>query len=269
VTIREALLMGRRKPRVRGTGGTIARAGGGFEFAEVREYASGDDPRRIDWAASARTGTMQTRLYLDEHALVFAAIVDESASMRVGRARRLRDAASDALDAWYAQAQHDDRALRITGDVVTVAGDGRGAHRHARASEPQRDASTIAREVRIAAHALPRASALLVISDFLEIDELDDAVLLRCGARFDATALIARDPWYDGLPLAGFVRLRDVESGAVRPYFIDRAGRARYRASVRTRESAAVERFARAGWRTGILHEADGRESLRAAFGLA
>jgi uncharacterized protein (DUF58 family) len=77
--LRSAILRGARAtPRpggaVRGT-----RPGDGFVFAQLRSYAEGDDPRRIDHAATARVGALQTRVYVEETALVLAAIVDESA----------------------------------------------------------------------------------------------------------------------------------------------------------------------------------------------
>lgn len=42
------------------------RRGEGMDFESLREYVAGDDPRRIDWAASARRGRAITRLYQHE-----------------------------------------------------------------------------------------------------------------------------------------------------------------------------------------------------------
>jgi len=41
-------------------------------FDRLRGYAEGDDPRRIDWSATARIGSLQTRVYLEETVLVLA-----------------------------------------------------------------------------------------------------------------------------------------------------------------------------------------------------
>ena len=91
--LRAAIVRGARRTPRRGDGVRSGRPGDGYEFSQLRGYLEGDDPRRIDWSASARIGALQTRVYLEETALVFAAIVDESPSMRVGRKRRLSDAA--------------------------------------------------------------------------------------------------------------------------------------------------------------------------------
>jgi uncharacterized protein (DUF58 family) len=57
------------------------RAGDGSEFLEHRDYAPGDDPRRIDWRASARTRRTQVRRYRDEASADWHLCVDVSASM--------------------------------------------------------------------------------------------------------------------------------------------------------------------------------------------
>jgi uncharacterized protein (DUF58 family) len=44
----------------------IRRRGGGMSFDALREYVPGDDPRHIDWKASARRGTAQVRQYTVE-----------------------------------------------------------------------------------------------------------------------------------------------------------------------------------------------------------
>jgi hypothetical protein len=108
---------------------------------------------------------------------------------------------------------------------------------------------------------------LLAISDWYDLDASYGRELAELGARFDCTALVVRDPWYDGLPLAGMVRLRGAEGGAVRAY-IGARERAAYHASVRAREASLLERFESANWRTGVLREADGSASLAATFGL-
>jgi hypothetical protein len=94
-----------------------------------------------------------------------------------------------------------------------------------------------------------------------------DALLQRLGSRFDCTVLIARDPWYEELPLRGIVRMRGVEGGFVRAY-VGRRERNAFAKAVRARETELLERFANANWRTGLLYERDGTRSLQEAFGL-
>ena len=267
--LRAAIARGARRPQTRGPGALARRAGEGYEFAQLRGYNEGDDPRRIDWAASARIGALQTRVYLDENALVFAAILDDSASMRLGRKRALLDAGQDALAAWFGAAEEEDRSRRIVdgAPVGTTALRGTRAARvavDARGSEP----FDLGRELRVAASVLPRGAALLVVSDFLNLASEIDETLARVGARLDATALIARDPWYEDLPLAGFVRLRDAESGRVRRVFVGKRQRERYRIATAERDAAIRVRLSGLSWRVGTLEERDGRASLYHAFGV-
>lgn len=47
-----------------------------MRFAGVREYVAGDNPRRVHWRATARTGVMQTRVYEPSASPVAAVFLD-------------------------------------------------------------------------------------------------------------------------------------------------------------------------------------------------
>lgn len=266
MTIREALLRARRRPRHLGAGSPTIYRGDGYEFVELRSYVPGDDVRRIDWAATARSNELQTRVVLEDVALTLAAIVDASPSMRVGRRRALLDAGREALELWFGAATGEDRCMRIEAGGVTPPALQRQA-RHALSRCNPQEGFDAARALRTARAALPRGTALLAIGDWYELDARLDRDLADLGSRFDCTVLVARDPWYHDLPLAGFVRMRGAEGGTVRAYIGSRE-RAEFAAAVRRRENAIIERFEAANWRTGVLHEGDGAASLYAAFGL-
>src|ERR1700759_5010574 len=55
------------------------------EFADYREYAPGDDLRRLDWRAYARSNRFQIKRYEEESNLRATIMLDASASMRYGR----------------------------------------------------------------------------------------------------------------------------------------------------------------------------------------
>lgn len=243
--IREALLRGKRRPRRSGAGSPTLYRGDGYEFVELREYVPGDDVRRIDWAATARTAQLQTRVVLEDVALTLCAIVDESPSMRAGRARPLLESAREAAQMWYASADGTDRIVYLPEEPFAFV-----------------------RALDAAAAVLPRGSALLVVSDFWDLPP-DDDLLVKLGLRFDCTALLARDPWHDGLPLEGFVTVRDAESGAVSRMYLGRRERTRYVQAVRERETALLERFEGVNWRAGTFDESDGGAALLRAFGIA
>ena len=54
--------------------------GQGIEFDEVRQYASGDDVRHIDWNVTARTGDLYIKRFHEERELNVLFVVDKSAS---------------------------------------------------------------------------------------------------------------------------------------------------------------------------------------------
>src|SRR5215211_3015287 len=58
--------------------------GGAAEFVDYREYAPGEDLRRLDWKVLARTQRPVVRLYQDETNLIATIAIDASGSMRFG-----------------------------------------------------------------------------------------------------------------------------------------------------------------------------------------
>jgi uncharacterized protein (DUF58 family) len=87
--------------------------GEGMDFESLREYVPGDDPRRIDWRATARKGRLVSRLYQHEQNHTVMIAVDASRLMggRVGSDERTKlDAAVDcALALAYAALYAGDR----------------------------------------------------------------------------------------------------------------------------------------------------------------
>jgi uncharacterized protein (DUF58 family) len=58
--------------------------GGSGEFVDYREYAPGDDLRRVDWKAMGRMGRPYLKLYQDETDLKCTFLIDSSGSMLQG-----------------------------------------------------------------------------------------------------------------------------------------------------------------------------------------
>ena len=273
MTLRDALLRGRNRPRVFGEGSPTTLRGDGYEFVQLRGYIAGDDTRRIDWAATARTGALQTRVMLEDIALVFAAISDRSTSMSLGRRRALVDAADEAVAAWFAASAGEDRAVAILaeGPVPERARAGReGAATAREALRRQREnAFDLKERLALARAVLPRGAALLIVTDPSAAERCDDETLGDAAGHFDTTLALARDPWQEGLPLYGFHRLVDAESGESLVRWFGRRERATYREASVKREEGLVRRFRRLGWRVGILEERDGAAALAEAFGIA
>ena len=83
----DALALRMRHPAAGGSGGLRrSRAlGSSVEFSDFREYAAGDDIRRVDWNAYARFDTLFLKLFMEEQEQRVHLIVDGSASMDFGK----------------------------------------------------------------------------------------------------------------------------------------------------------------------------------------
>jgi uncharacterized protein (DUF58 family) len=265
--LRDALLAGRREGR-RGVGAPALRRSDGYEFSELREYVEGDDPRRIDWAATARAGSLQTRVILEDRTLLLAVALDASHSMQVGRTRSNYDLACETATLWYGAAIDDDRCARLGAEPL-VFRDVRGrAGARACALRREPPGTSFGDALRLALATLGRGARVLVVSDFFDF-EAQSALLRACVARFDVTALFARDPWHAGLPLGGFVGLRDAETGESARVYVGKRGRERFVRAVASRERDVVEALRRTGARVGMLDEDVGPlRALAQTFGL-
>jgi uncharacterized protein (DUF58 family) len=84
----------RRRLEVRARSGgagehAARRRGGSAEFQDHRAYEPGDDLRRVDWLAFARTGTPVVKLFRAEEDVVVRLLVDSSSSMEFGNPSKL------------------------------------------------------------------------------------------------------------------------------------------------------------------------------------
>lgn len=98
------------------------RRGGAAEFQEHRAYAPGDDMRRIDWAAFARSGEPVVKVFRAEEDVVVRLLCDTSASLEFGQPPKLDVAKRLAAALGYMTLARSERAQLIE------AGAGRVRH---------------------------------------------------------------------------------------------------------------------------------------------
>lgn len=119
-----------RAPPRRGRHGLVGPAsamlrGRGMEYAESREYVTGDDARHIDWRVTARTGRAHTKLYQAERERLSLIVADTAPELYFGtrvRYKSVQAARVGALAAWMAQRQGDRiAALRGSASEPPVA----------------------------------------------------------------------------------------------------------------------------------------------------
>ncbi len=83
--------------------------GSSAEFADFREYAPGDDLRRIDWNLYARFEKLYLKLFMDERQLHHRIYLDASASMDWGTPNKADSALKIAAALGYLAVQAMDR----------------------------------------------------------------------------------------------------------------------------------------------------------------
>ena len=62
--------------------------GQSVEFADYRDYTLGDDLRQLDWNVYARLEKLFVKLFVEEEDVTVTLLIDASASMAAGHARR-------------------------------------------------------------------------------------------------------------------------------------------------------------------------------------
>lgn len=233
--------------------------GTGLVFSDLREYQPGDDVKHIHWKATARSGRVFVKSYVDDRSLSLVLMTDVSASLQSpsdgGSAitQALEFATLVALLGFRAQ----DALGLATFDVkltqfLQPARSRSQFHRVVRTMcEPQRSAPEISgrsvnTDLGIAidelAPLLRRRSVVFIVSDFFTPPFAD--ALRRLRQRHEVVLCQCHAGPTLGLPSIGMARFRDPESGAF--VTIDTSNR-RVRVALReaqARRSAALTQIA-------------------------
>lgn len=239
--------------------------GQGMEFDEVREYASGDDVRAIDWNVTARAGKPYIKVFREERELTVVLLVDVSGSMRFGAIPGLSPRAKLALAA---------EAAAVVGVTALRNGDRLGlilfsdrTETHLPARRGRGHALRVVREVLAPAagarptdlaHALDelarvakRRVVCFLISDFLGAPAGRPALataLARAARRHDIVGLRVADPGEMALPAGSApLVLADPEGRAAGVFAGGSAARARYAAAWKEARGATDKLFRATG----------------------
>ncbi|NIM48316.1 MAG: DUF58 domain-containing protein [Gemmatimonadales bacterium] len=194
--------------------------GQGMEFAEVRAYQHGDDYRSIDWNVSARMASPYVKIFEEERELTLLLVVDRSGSEEFGNpvAKAERGVEVAAVLALAAARQNDRAgALIFSGRIDHVVPPRKG-RRHALriirdlvAFRPSDQRTNIAAALAYAARLLRHRSIVVILSDFRAPGW--EEPLRRLARRHEVVAVTVDDPREFELPAAGWIELRDAESG--------------------------------------------------------
>lgn len=223
----------RRRLRVRarsGAGGDhlARRRGGSAEFLEHRPYAPGDDLRRMDWLAFARTGEPVFKLFRSEEDVVVRLVLDASASLDAGAPTKLDAAKRVAAAVAYMALAESERAqvVAVSEGVDRMTEPTRGRPslpKVLRALDeiPARGGTNLAAALDAVVRRSPRPGMLVVLSDFLDASPFDAAITRAASAGHDVVLVqvLAREELEPDLD--GDLALEDAETGAVVEVTVD------------------------------------------------
>jgi uncharacterized protein (DUF58 family) len=200
--------------------------GQGIEFADVREYAPGDDVRTIDWNVTARSGRTHVKRFIEERQLTVILAIDQSASGGFASAGRLKSEIAIEVGAVLALAatKNNDRVgLALFTDHIesfVPPRKGRGhilrLMRDMLEFRPQGHGTDIPTTLLSLRTLLRRRALIFLISDFLAPPAGEagfDRALRRLAMRHEVIAVRITDPRDREIPSAGVVRTIDPESG--------------------------------------------------------
>lgn len=236
------------------------RTGSSLEFADYRAYAPGDELRKLDWHAYAKTGRPYIKLYLDEQELPVSLYVDASASMGFPEAGGHPEPSADNKF-WYARqlaacvgyaalCGYDSVNVQVFGESVTarlptLRGKG-SVHRlvdflSQTALTPKGDLASVFMKPA----SLPtRPGQAWVFSDFLFATGVEESIQALLAARQEVRIVQVLSPEEWDPRLSGDLRLIDIETGEGKEVALTAGVLASYRETVR-RYTGSLEAFCR------------------------
>lgn len=252
--------------------------GQGMEFSGYREYQVTDDSRKIDWRASLRAHKLLIKELQEDKTLRVTILVDTSSTMLYGSGEHLKAevAANIASTMAYPALRSGDQCglVLFSDDIKHYMKPAVGMQQHAAMAKelikPQHYGGEFhfSQAIRHAVSMIRGRGLLILISDFIGLQEGWDKEIRAAHEKFDVIAVMLRDPRDRKLPAnAGSFELEDPETGET--ITIDTHAYAKpYKEYVIKEEADIIHRFqqARADIVTIEVGE-DIREALVAFFG--
>ncbi len=198
--------------------------GRGIEFAEVREYAPGDDVRTIDWNVTARLGAPYVKQYVEEREMTVMLLVDLSASGVFATQKKLKREVVTELAAILSLAavKNNDRVglILFSDRLEKVIPPRKGKHRTQRVVhelltfKPTGLGTDIGLALEHLQGTTRTRTLTFVISDFLS--EGYERALRIAHQRHEVVPICVFDEREHELPAVGLLRVFDLETGATR-----------------------------------------------------
>lgn len=220
--------------------------GQGMIFEDHKKYQPGDDIRKIDWKAYARTDDIYVKRFEEEKSLTVHILVDRSSSMDFGDPNKYDYAGKIGLALAYMTSNTNDRfRYSVFSETVT---DISSARRNPNLGEMvdtlnelrKTPESLIERCVNDYSAKIENKSVVVIISDFLtDVEEIESAVSRLSGSDVVLVNTFAEqelDPDLEGDKI-----LTDPESDSRLRTYISRKTRSNYKENIREHTSQVEE----------------------------
>jgi uncharacterized protein (DUF58 family) len=225
------------------------KSGSGVEFADHRDYQPGDDFRYLDWNVYQRFERLLVRLYEEEEDLAIYFILDTSASMAFGGAKKLRYAKKVAAALAYVGLANLDRVSIVTTNdrVMERMPETRGKARIFKAfrflrevqAEGQTDLGDALKSF-VAQH--KRRGLAVLVSDLYDPRGFEKGINVLRYNKFDPFVVHVVDPAEARPKLHGDVLVYDCETGDEREVTVTAKVLERF-AQAHAQYLADIERF--------------------------
>jgi uncharacterized protein (DUF58 family) len=248
--VRAGMIKGERRSTKRGTS---------IEFADYRNYTPGDDLRRLDWNVYARLERPFIKLLEEEEDLAIHILIDLSGSMDWGEGEKnkLRYTLYLAAALGAIALNNGDRltaAALQSGRTVLQFGPSRGPQNlvHYLTFLEKLEAkglTNLNQSIKVYSLEAHRPGLAFILSDLFSPSGIQDGTKLLQSKGYEVSVLhiLTRDELDP--PLAGDLRLIDIETGGFEEVSLDGGMRALYRQSVETWQEDNQKEFNKRGIR--------------------
>lgn len=210
--------------------------GTSVEFSDFREYAAGDDLRRVDWNAYARFERLFLKLFMEEQETQVHLLLDASASMGFEGKWSAAVQLCEIL-AYLALRGGDKVTVYLLRDTVTISERFSGRSGYVRL-----DAFLQQQSPHGSTHLSQQMPALrlqggrgrsILISDLMSPDGYETALQALLFKKQEASVLQVLSPFELSPAMEGMVRLIDSETGEARAFLASGEALERYRKALK------------------------------------
>ncbi len=229
--------------------------GHGYDFIDHKVYQPGDDIRKIDWNATARSAHPLVKSTHEERDLDLVILADLSSSMHLATGPYSKRELLLYVTAGLAySALSDDIRVGFIGfsdqveiEIKPAKGKAHlwGMLQRIWDFEPGHRGTRVVPVLDRVNRDLAKMSMLFLVSDFLfQEDIFQELAFKRLAVRHDLIPVLLKDPWETHLPGGkGFIWFRDLESGHETCVRLSPDNRVRYAQALADRRRQLKDRF--------------------------